>query len=699
MTKKKLGVGAKCTILMKFLHPSKVIADKYPNQTAHSVMENCLCVGRDQKKIRNQEKDVVIFCHDDLPNKVIYCVPKWPKVNEEGAAEHFFEETMPTPNIPDDGNTLQEEQQQEIPQEVQHARNVWEDIALVRAMGFMVDDDNNPAPENIPVIAENVQLDVNNNQTWGWNGANQRALFGAENNQPKFSGLDSTFWEVVSFTRVFLLLFPRTLVEKVILAETNKKIDKKITLGEFLRFIGLWLVITYASPGNLSRKEFWSSKKLERERGAPFRLNDLMSSNRFEDIIKNLTFTNRQPPAFKDKFWEIRQMVEEWNNTMRDVFIPGWISCLDESMSIWYNKWTCPGYVFCPRKPHPFGNEYHSICCGLCGILFRVEMVEGKDRPSELPSDPPTAKTTNLLLRLCRKLYGTGKVVILDSGFCVLAGLIALRKVGVFAGALIKKRRYWPKHVPGDMIDDYFKDKDVGEVDSLKGILDNIHYDIFCMKEPDYVMKIMSTYGGLIEKDGQKLSERKYKVGNEERSSSFRYKIPFSNHFDYRHVVDDHNGLRHMKPSIEEVWGTNRWATRVFSFLLAVTEVNCYLAFRYFVWKDEDQRMEFMSFRSKFAWALINNEYIASEEAARTRGKKRNRENDHCYVSAPPHAKTWMGTKWNLSASQRYQQHRCSVPGCNERTRKYCQCSVGVWYCQSCFTNHCIESSGCVYNL
>ena len=219
-----------------------------------------------------------------------------------------------------------------------------------------------------------------------------------------------------------------------------------------------------------------------------------MSSNHFKDIIRNLTYTNLQPPAFKDKFWEIQQMVEEWNKLMREVFIPGWINCLDESMSIWSNKWTCPGYVFCPRKPHPFGNEYHTICCGICGILFGVEMVEGKDQPSELPSDHKSEKTSNLLLCLCKKLFGTGKVVILDSGFCVLTGLIALRKVGVFAGALIKKRRYWPKHVPGDMIDEYFKDKDVGEVDSLKGILDNVHYDIFCMKEPDYVMKIMSTY-------------------------------------------------------------------------------------------------------------------------------------------------------------------------------------------------------------
>ena len=50
-------------------------------------------------------------------------------------------------------------------------------------------------------------------------------------------------------------------------------------------------------------------------------------------------------------------------------------------------------------------------------------------------------KNTHLLLRLCKSLYSAGKIVILDSGFCVLEGLIELRKVGVFTGALINKRR------------------------------------------------------------------------------------------------------------------------------------------------------------------------------------------------------------------------------------------------------------------
>ena len=46
-------------------------------------------------------------------------------------------------------------------------------------------------------------------------------------------------------------------------------------------------------------------------------------------------------------------------------------------------------------------------------------------------------------------LHGTGMVVVLDSGFCVLEGVIELQKRGVFTAALIKKRRYWPKYVPG----------------------------------------------------------------------------------------------------------------------------------------------------------------------------------------------------------------------------------------------------------
>ena len=77
---------------------------------------------------------------------------------------------------------------------------------------------------------------------------------------------------------------------------------------------------------------------------------------------------------------------------MQRIFIQSWISCLDESMSAWINKFACPGFVFCPRKPHPKGNEYHTICCGESGIVYDWETVEGRDHP--IPMGRPEFETS-----------------------------------------------------------------------------------------------------------------------------------------------------------------------------------------------------------------------------------------------------------------------------------------------------------------
>ena len=37
-----------------------------------------------------------------------------------------------------------------------------------------------------------------------------------------------------------------------------------------------------------------------------------------------------------------------------------------------------------PRKPHPFGDEYHTIGCVFTGIVFDLEMIEEKVYPPEL---------------------------------------------------------------------------------------------------------------------------------------------------------------------------------------------------------------------------------------------------------------------------------------------------------------------------
>ena len=85
----------------------------------------------------------------------------------------------------------------------------------------------------------------------------------------------------------------------------------------------------------------------------------------------------------------------------------------------------------------------------------------------------------------------------LDRYFCVLEGMIELRKVDVFEGALIKTLCYQPNHIKGDMMDTHLQEKEVGVIDLWNGTLNDTQYAKLCLKEPDCVMKIMATYGEL----------------------------------------------------------------------------------------------------------------------------------------------------------------------------------------------------------
>ena len=156
---------------------------------------------------------------------------------------------------------------------------------------------------------------------------------------------------------------------------------------------------------------------------------------------------------------------------MAQQFLPSWINVLDESMMEWLNKWS-PGFMCVGRKLHPFGNERHKNCCALTSIMWRAQIVGSKDRPTELGKKKweELGKTVGLMLRMCEPIFSTGKCVVLDSGFCVSKGITALLEFGVYADALIRKRKYWPKGVPGDAIDQYFSDKDVTYVDILEAI-------------------------------------------------------------------------------------------------------------------------------------------------------------------------------------------------------------------------------------
>ena len=109
----------------------------------------------------------------------------------------------------------------------------------------------------------------------------------------------------------------------------------------------------------------------------------------------------------------------------------------------WFNNYP-PRFMFVGSKPHPFGNEMHTICCGLLSILWRSQIVEVKYRLQPLGQKEynELGKTVSLMLRMYIPIFGSGEVVLLDSGFCFTKSITEIESKGVYAAALIKKRYY-----------------------------------------------------------------------------------------------------------------------------------------------------------------------------------------------------------------------------------------------------------------
>ena len=49
--------------------------------------------------------------------------------------------------------------------------------------------------------------------------------------------------------------------------------------------------------------------------------------------------------------------------------------------------------------------------------------------------------------------------------------------------------------MPGDQIKEHMKDQDVGDIDCWHGKLDEVPFHLHCMKKPDYIISLMTTYG------------------------------------------------------------------------------------------------------------------------------------------------------------------------------------------------------------
>ena len=135
-------------------------------------------------------------------------------------------------------------------------------------------------------------------------------------------------------------------------------------------------------------------------------------------------------------------MIDAWQTNMNAIFSPGFMNCLDESMNIWTNNFTRPGSCLSQEIHGRMGMsiiQFVVVPVALCGGLNWLN-----EKIGLLTSVNNSMEIWGQLLDCCCTYlcqYFTWVLLLsLTVAFCVLKGIIKLRKKGAFASALIKKQ-------------------------------------------------------------------------------------------------------------------------------------------------------------------------------------------------------------------------------------------------------------------
>jgi hypothetical protein len=247
-----MGRGAVVSALARMIRPKNVIKTKFPNRNNQLRLSNMIVLG---KAVRNN-KEVIMLQSDELmdgDNHLdIWAAETLLTVVHKGRPEHFFVHGN-TPEQPGpDGD------EEEFPPNVYNvitAGRVTTDEDAMALMGNVeVDDDNEPAPENIP--QPNLADTGCHLNDWGHDGICQRKLVTGVDIKPTIS-LGTNIQP--SMVDLFELLFPIDFLHQVVLphVNSNRKTARVVDYGEFLWFLGLcFLMRQWKIESLLRRKKY-----------------------------------------------------------------------------------------------------------------------------------------------------------------------------------------------------------------------------------------------------------------------------------------------------------------------------------------------------------------------------------------------------------------------------------------------------------
>ena len=153
-TKKTHGKGATVSCLIKFIHPSQLIRNKYPNPASGQRLEGCITAHQEVKRINRKDQVAIVIHHDNFKEadretlQELYAVKKHFTIQAKVDPGFFFD-------VPVVVDAQEHPQEQLLPAVVDDnlmgENHGGQQNLTITLTGIVdIDDDNEPVPENIP---------------------------------------------------------------------------------------------------------------------------------------------------------------------------------------------------------------------------------------------------------------------------------------------------------------------------------------------------------------------------------------------------------------------------------------------------------------------------------------------------------------------------------------------------------------------
>ena len=245
------GIGDVALVILKFVHHSNPIYDKYPNRTNNRKLQRVVLVEVDAKVVRRGSNAILffVFTNANFPEQKFYATKQYIHVTKEGTQESLFvleESVVPAAGAGGIGALAIGGNNHTDGVEANDAANLLsvctlnlrsEDMAEIRRKGITTYDDNDPEPENVP---------SQGGTTAGTGNCRIEGIIcprKACNIQNSFASFRHYSYDAILCISLlqFLIMFPEDYLEKFLITDTNKGVSVPMELQEFIKWVGCWL--------------------------------------------------------------------------------------------------------------------------------------------------------------------------------------------------------------------------------------------------------------------------------------------------------------------------------------------------------------------------------------------------------------------------------------------------------------------------